>query len=87
MTPKDKANKLVDKYLGIIADDVIDTKLVYGTLTYKLAKQCALIAVDEILNNVMFHWYSPTKEMPKDIVYFVTQKKYYEEVKEELEKL
>jgi hypothetical protein len=76
MTPKDKSKELVGKMkLCLFSDGDYD------------AKQCALIAVDEILNNVMFHWYSPTKEMPKDIVYFVTQKKYYEEVRQEIEKL
>ena len=54
---------------------------------YFLAVYDALIALDEILNNIMFFWYSPTKDMPKDIAYFVTQKKYWEQVKEEIEKL
>ena len=41
MTPKEKAQKLVDIYLlkG------------YGVIHESFAKQCALIAVDEILNN------------------------------------
>jgi hypothetical protein len=42
MTPKEKAKKLVDKYLDI------DSK--YEYLSYSMAKQCALIAVDEILS-------------------------------------
>ncbi len=73
MTPKEKALELYGKYWRIV-----DTLSV---------KQCALIAVDEILNNVMFFWYSPTKDMPKDIAYFVTQRKYWEDVKKEIEKL
>jgi hypothetical protein len=75
MTPKEKAQELVDKFT------------IVGLQQRNEGIQCALIAVDEIINSVMFHWYSPTKEMPKDIVYFVTQKKYYEEVKQEIEKL
>jgi len=77
MTPKEKAEHLIDKYSKI---------LVPWEDNYE-AKECALIAVDEILNNVMFFWYSPTKDMPKDIVYFVTQRKYWEDVKKEIEKL
>ena len=42
MTPKEKAKELVDKYLDI------DSK--YEYLSYSMAKQCALIAVDEILS-------------------------------------
>lgn len=41
MTPKDKAKDLVDKYLDI------DSK--YEYLSYSMAKQCALIAVDTVL--------------------------------------
>jgi hypothetical protein len=42
MIPKEKAKELVDKYLDI------DSK--YEYLSYSMAKQCALIAVDEILS-------------------------------------
>jgi len=77
MTPKEKAKHLIDKYSEI---------LVPWEDNYE-AKECALIAVYEILNNVMFFWYSPTKDMPKDIAYFVTQREYWEEVKKEIEKL
>lgn len=41
MTPKEKAKELVDKYLDI------DSK--YEYLSYSMAKQCALIAVDTVL--------------------------------------
>ena len=37
MTPKEKAEELVDKYYE------------FHYINYELAKQCALIAVDEIL--------------------------------------
>jgi hypothetical protein len=42
MTPEVKANELVNKYLDI------DSK--YEYLSYLMAKQCALIAVDEMLD-------------------------------------
>lgn len=72
MTPKEKAEELVHKmYAGFVHD----------LYSYK-AKQCAIIAVDEILNNCLFEQYSCgflTLE-PK-------HEKYWEEVKEELIKL
>ena len=40
MTPKEKAEELVDKFYPMFTNSVRDT----------LAKQCALIAVNEILN-------------------------------------
>ena len=74
MKAKQKAKELVEKYLFV--DDY-----------HSFSKQCAIIAVDVILNDVMLWWYAPTENMPKDIVYFVTQKKYWQEVKQEIEKL
>ena len=51
MTPKEKAEELVDKYF-LLHESAIDENgvLVVATLNKGLAKQCALIAVDEILN-------------------------------------
>jgi hypothetical protein len=77
MTPKEKAIELTDK--------MFNTQ--NSPCTWQGAKICALIALDEILNNIMFFWYNPTKDMPKDFIYFTTQKKYWEQVKEEIEKL
>ena len=42
MTPKQKAEKLVNEFYRIIPLDKM-------TLDYNLAKKCALIAVDELL--------------------------------------
>jgi len=67
MNPKEKAIELVDK--------------MYGVTDYQ-AKKSALVAVDEILNNVMMWW-----EMPVKDPYFITQKKYWTEVQQEIEKL
>jgi hypothetical protein len=76
MIAKEKAEQLYNKYLILIADDVIDMKIVYGTLTHKLAKQSALIAVDEILEiidkdeidvwnrNILIYW----KEVKQEIL-------------------
>jgi hypothetical protein len=71
MTPKEKALKLYHKFFQEIpAHPIFDDRLI--------AKQCVLIAVDEILN-----------EFPKGIEGSFEEKRkfYWEEVKQELQKL
>ena len=73
MTPKEKAEELVDKFFK-------DERL-YWVLSYNQAKQCALIAVDEILNNFGLmtngqNFYTEYRAV-----------EYYQEVKQEIEKL
>jgi polyhydroxyalkanoate synthesis regulator phasin len=63
MTPKEKAKELIDKFT-----DVEDGEMYIGK-----AKQCALIAVDEIINS------------GKDVDEFADA--YWQEVKQEIEKL
>jgi hypothetical protein len=76
MTPKEKAQDLYEKMYHKLKD----TKAIF--LEYKSdknsAKQCALIAVDEIL-----------EELPEgSIDYGVSaRRRYFEEVKKEIEKL
>ena len=67
MTPKEKAIELYNKFLNPSGDTYL-----YGMLEHDSAKECALIAVDEILSVV---WY-----VPVDI-------EYWEEVKKEIESL
>lgn len=67
MTPKEKAKELVKKFSSFAHDEFGNPKI----NNYK-AKQCALIAVDEIL----------TLTIEKDNIYY-----YYLEVKKEIEKL
>ena len=81
MKAKDKAKELVDKYFYLFSVEL------ENTIDYREAKQCALVAVDVILNDIMLWWYAPTGDMPKDMVYFITQKNYWIEVKQEIEKL
>jgi hypothetical protein len=56
MTPKEKAKELVDK-MGIERVSIVTSvtprpeTTYYGWMNGKYAKQCALIAVDEILTN------------------------------------
>ena len=66
MNTKDKAKDLVLKY-SILKDGHND-----------LVKQCALIAVDEIMN---CDWHIPTREQHKKWT------NYWQEVKNEIEKL
>lgn len=66
MTPKEKAEELVGKYLAIQFGDFPTTD----------AKQCALIAVDEII-----------KAMRKDVPEVGFGTGYWSEVREEIKKL
>ena len=45
MTPKEKAIEIYNKFLNPSGDTYL-----YGMLEHESAKECALIAVDEILN-------------------------------------
>jgi hypothetical protein len=62
LTPKEKARKLVQKIheLDLDRDD-------YNGISWSMAKQCALIAVDEILNVIdnfeMIYWENVKQEI------------------------
>jgi len=75
MTPKEKAKQLVDKFepyvIRYTQDDVVGY-LSEETPILEYQKQCALIAVDEIINNLPL--ISEIQE-------------YWQEVKQEIEKL
>jgi len=71
MTPKEKAEELVDKYYVTIVSFLNDR------MKNTNAKQCALIAVDEIVDAIDWHEY----EVPND------QLKFWFEVTREIEKL
>ena len=64
MTAKEKAKELVDKYHN-------KSDLLYETLSFIQAKECALIAVDEILSAIGFS----------------VNDEYWGQVKQEIEKL
>jgi len=74
MSAAEKANELINRFIdkSVVIDDDIQY---YHPKPYCLAKQCALIAVDEILNNDGFTNF--------DI--YLTE--YWQEVKQEIEKL
>ena len=69
MTPKEKAKELIEKYQFV--------EIANYTSMFEI-KECALITVDEILND---DWYITTQE---DLI---KRKEYWQEVKQEIEKL
>ena len=71
MTPKEKAEELVLKYLRV--DN--NTKEWFNT---HIAKQCALIAVDEILEVIIFNKYDDK---------YWEEEEYWKEVKQEIEEI
>ena len=78
MTPKEKAEKLFNKF--IIIDDLSDST---GNSLYfnAHAKQCALIAVDEILNSLGY------KSLSDSPYTTLEARQYYVQVKQEIENL
>jgi len=82
MTPKEKAEELVLKYLRIRTD-----KMFNGWWHKQMAKQCALIAVDEAIEFELrivkeVEWLSIKAEMG-----FKCEGLFWQEVKQEIEKL
>jgi len=56
MSPKEKANELMSKFVGISLSQV--NELVDG-IRIRLAKECALIAIDEICEAINWHELEP----------------------------
>ena len=73
MTPKEKAEELFNKYCYAIRTEETDSAY-WTNIIY--AKQCALIAVDEILNRKNFLISIPLKDI-----------EYWNQVKNEINKL
>ena len=82
MTPKGKAQDLVEKMMLYSYDKIENEKntkyIVDNKIKKEYAIQCALIAVDEILNDDM---YGMEEE------HFEKRINYWEEVKQEIKKL
>jgi hypothetical protein len=79
MKPQEKAREIVNKYIDL-SDycDCLEYSCICFTMYEYKAKQCALIAVDELLNA---DWFIPTKED------FTRWSDYWKEVKQEIENL
>jgi hypothetical protein len=71
LEPKEKAKELVDKYYHLFSVEL------ENTIDYREAKQCALIAVDEMIKQQQIQF----DEMIWSCV------GYWKEVKQEIEKL
>ena len=77
MTPKEKAKELVDKYFYLFSVELENTIENYE------AKECALIAVDEIIEcTPSVDMYPPNCQSIHSRV-----REYWQEVKQEIEKL
>lgn len=95
MTPKEKANELVDKFYQTTPNEAWVNEPLGISEEYKAwkqAKQCALIAVDEILNSYPHTFdkdveYLRSGEEVISIVNIIPNVSYWQEVKIEIEKL
>jgi hypothetical protein len=82
MTPKEKAEELVNKLFKFNHRVKWNSDNNEWTHDYYQAKQCALIAVNEILSSgVDVDYY-----FDKSVGYMISYVEYYQEVKQEIEK-
>ena len=72
MTPKEKAEQLMLRFDQEVFDPYSEPT------SFEEDKQCALIVVDEILEAIKFLNYG---------IQYINQREYWDEVKEEIEKL
>jgi len=95
MTPKEKAKQLVEKYIDLQDENLKECD-------YMFSKLCALIAVDEIIYNInpieitqLTTSFKSAKDFDDNLVFMdnyitknlINEKLYWQEVKNELEKL
>lgn len=73
MTPEEKALELFNKMYNVDCNDDADS------MQYSHAKKCALIAVDEIINELI--------ELSNGEFTFIHKVEYWNQVKHEIEKL
>ena len=75
MTPQEKAIELIDNFMDLSEEQEYDTP---RYMTKEMAIQCALIAVNEIINSEKFIWGGNNRD---------EYRRYFHEVKIEIEKL
>ena len=80
MKTKEKAEELFNQYANVIYDRALTV------MQYEICKQCALIAVDELIKYHDDLMDVVRYELPSNIVAVIPYK-YWEEVKQEIEKL
>ena len=78
MTPKEKAKELVDRFREFADGTDIKTDRYSPNIEKQNAKQCALMAVDEILNAIDWDYYEGSNQ---------NEHNYWQEVKQEIENL
>ena len=82
MTPKEKAQELVDKFNNVeiyISIEPTDIECQLKHTQCDAAKQCAIIAVDEMIKLLV--------DLSGDSFIYIKEVRYYQEVKKEIEKL
>ena len=82
MTPKEKAQELVDKFSNVeiyISIEPTDIECQLKHTQCDAAKQCAIIAVDEMIKLLV--------DLSGDSFIYIKEVRYYQEVKQEIEKL
>jgi len=77
MTPKEKANEL---FKSMMSNQTYDSVREEYEDSEDRTKQCALIAVEEIIENVLHDWCANAPNIMDTI-------SYWQEVKQEIEKL
>jgi hypothetical protein len=75
MTPQEKAKELINNFMDLSEEQEYDTP---RYMTKEMAIQCALIAVNEIINSEKFIWGGYNRD---------EYRRYFQEVKIEIEKL
>ena len=83
MTPKQKAEELVDKYRIFLQDT--DTEVGEEILCTLVAKSCALITLDEMIVQNGELYLNQLKE--KALQFYIKNNNFLFEVKQEIEKL
>ena len=88
MTPKEKAKELINKYINLTEEcNCLEYMCVCFRISEYKAKECALIAVDEIIN-VCPYIDLKIRETEDQLSAFDFQfVSYWQEVKQEIEKL
>lgn len=83
MTPKEKAEQLVESFMNIKQQKLADYSVIY----YPTSKQCALVAVDELIkcSNQIIKLYEDFGYINSDLSYQPTE--YWQDVKQEIENL
>ena len=83
MTPQEKAQELVWKYYHILEHTISNE---YLSVTKEIVKQCASIAIDEILKLDNINTYNYLTENKENLIVQLANN-YWQEVKQEIEKL